>query len=203
MLKKIGKLTTIKKKTSDPKVPPGQYATEKFPVLTFGNSQTVDTKDWSLEISGLVQNQLTLDWNQFTDLEKITVNSPFHCVTQWSRMENKWEGVSFKKLVQLAKPKPEAKYVMIHCYGEYTTNLSVDILIDTDVLLAYRHDDAPLPAEHGGPVRLVVPKLYGWKSAKWIKGLEFLSENSPGFWEKRGYHMDGDPWKEQRFTEDD
>lgn len=203
MLKKIGKLTTIKKKTSDPKVPPGQYATEKFPVLTFGNSQTIDTKDWSLEISGLVQNQLTLDWNQFTDLEKITVNSPFHCVTQWSRMENKWEGVSFKKLVQLAKPKPEAKYVMIHCYGEYTTNLSVDILIDTDVLLAYRHDDAPLPAEHGGPVRLVVPKLYGWKSAKWIKGLEFLSENSPGFWEKRGYHMDGDPWKEQRFTEDD
>ena len=203
MLKKIGKLTTIKKKTSDPKVPPGQYATEKFPVLTFGNSQTIDTKDWSLEISGLVQNQLTLDWNQFTDIEKITVNSPFHCVTQWSRMENKWEGVSFKKLVQLAKPKPEAKYVMIHCYGEYTTNLSVDILIDTDVLLAYRHDDAPLPAEHGGPVRLVVPKLYGWKSAKWIKGLEFLSENSPGFWEKRGYHMDGDPWKEQRFTEDD
>ena len=203
MLKKIGKLTTIKKKTSDPKVPPGQYATEKFPVLTFGNSQTVDTKDWSLEISGLVQNQLTLDWNQFTNLEKITVNSPFHCVTQWSRMENKWEGVSFKKLVQLAKPKPEAKYVMIHCYGEYTTNLSVDILIDTDVLLAYRHDDAPLPAEHGGPVRLVVPKLYGWKSAKWIKGLEFLSENSPGFWEKRGYHMNGDPWKEQRFTEDD
>ena len=203
MLKKIGKLTTIKKKTSDPKVPPGQYATEKFPVLTFGNSQTIDTKDWSLEISGLVQNQLTLDWNQFTDLEKITVNSPFHCVTQWSRMENKWEGVSFKKLVQLAKPKPEAKYVMIHCYGEYTTNLSVDILIDTGVLLAYRHDDAPLPAEHGGPVRLVVPKLYGWKSAKWIKGLEFLSENSPGFWEKRGYHMDGDPWKEQRFTEDD
>ena len=203
MLKKIGKLTTIKKKTSDPKVPPGQYATEKFPVLTFGNSQTIDTKDWSLEISGLVQNQLTLDWNQFTDLEKITVNSPFHCVTQWSRMENKWEGVSFKKLVQLAKPKPEAKYVMIHCYGQYTTNLSVDILIDTDVLLAYRHDDAPLPAEHGGPVRLVVPKLYGWKSAKWIKGLEFLSENSPGFWEKRGYHMDGDPWKEQRFTEDD
>ena len=91
MLKKIGKLTTIKKKTSDPKVPPGQYATEKFPVLTFGNSQTIDTKDWSLEISGLVQNQLTLDWNQFTDLEKITVNSPFHCVTQWSRMENKWE----------------------------------------------------------------------------------------------------------------
>ena len=203
MLKKIGKLTTIKKKPSDPKVPPGQYATEKFPVLTFGNSQTIDTKDWSLEISGLVQNQLTLDWNQFTNLEKITVNSPFHCVTQWSRMKNKWEGVSFKKLVQLAKPKPEAKYVMIHCYGEYTTNLSVDILIDSDVLLAYRHDDAPLPAEHGGPVRLVVPKFYGWKSAKWIKGLEFLSENSPGFWEKRGYHMDGDPWKEQRFTEDD
>lgn len=203
MLKKIGKLTNLKKKNSDPKVPPGQYATEKFPVLTFGNSQAIDTKDWSLEISGLVENKLTLDWNQFTNLEKITVNSPFHCVTQWSRMENKWEGVSFKKLVQLAKPKPEAKYVMIHCHGEYTTNLRLDILIDTDVLLAYRHDDAQLPAEHGGPVRLVVPKLYGWKSAKWVKGLEFLSENSPGFWEKRGYHMDGDPWKEQRFTEDD
>ena len=203
MLKKIGKLTNIKQSNSDPKVPPGQYATEKFPVLTFGKSQTIDTKDWRLDISGLVENKLTLDWRQFTNIEKVTVNSPFHCVTQWSRMENKWEGVSFKKLVQLAKPKSEAKYVMIYCYGEYTTNLRLDILMDIDVLLAYRHDDAPLSAEHGGPVRLVVPKLYGWKSAKWVKGLEFLSENSRGFWEKRGYHMDGDPWKEQRFTEDD
>ena len=129
------------------------------------------------------------------------MNADFHCVTQWSRLDNTWAGVPLEGVMQPAKPKPEAKHVMVHCYGGYTTNLALGVLQDDDVLFAYEHDGAPLAAEHGGPLRLVVPKRYGWKSAKWVSGLELMAEDAPGFWEQRGYHMEGDPLKEQRFRD--
>ena len=199
MLKKLGRITKVQQDQDGLEVPPGQYVTEKFPVLTFGPTPAVDLDAWRFRLFGLVEKEVTLDWAQLTGMEKTVVDAEFHCVTQWSRMENTWEGVGFSDVMKLVTPKPEARYVMAHCYGGYTTNVALDVLQDSDVLLAYRHDGAPLDPEHGGPLRLVVPKRYGWKSAKWINGLELMAEDKPGFWELRGYHMDGDPWKEQRF----
>ena len=199
MLKKLGRVTKIQQAGTAEKAPPGQYVTKKFPVLSFGPTPSIDLETWELRVFGLVEEEVTLSWTEFTGLEKVRVDAEFHCVTQWSRLENTWEGVSFNELMKLVSPKSEARYVMAHCYGGYTTNLALDVLQEDDVLLAYRHDGAPLPPEHGGPMRLVVPKRYGWKSAKWVNGLEFMAEDAPGFWEARGYHMEADPWKEQRF----
>ncbi len=201
MLKKLGKITKVKQDRDDVTVPPGQYATEKFPVLTFGGTPKIDLETWEFKVFGLVEEELVLNWERFVALGKTTVDAEFHCVTQWSRLQNTWEGVAFTDLMKLVIPKPEAKYVMAHCYGGYTTNLELEALQDDDALFAYGHDGEPLPADHGGPLRLVVPKRYGWKSAKWVNGLEFMAEDRPGFWEARGYHMEADPWKEQRFWE--
>jgi DMSO/TMAO reductase YedYZ molybdopterin-dependent catalytic subunit len=202
MLKKLGQVTKIKQDQTGLHVPAGQYVTQKFPVLTFGPTPRIALSDWRFKVFGLVEQELTLDWQRFTSLPKTTVDAEFHCVTQWSRLENTWEGVLFTDVMKLITPKPEAKFVMAHCYGGYTTNVALDVLTDSDVLFAYRHDGQDLSAEHGGPLRLVVPKRYGWKSAKWVNGLEFIAKDTPGFWEARGYHMEGDPWKEQRFWED-
>ena len=199
MLKKLGKKQAVKQNEEGLKVPPGQYVTEKFPVLTFGPTPNIDLNSWRFRVFGLVEDEATFDWNEFTGLGSVTLDAGFHCVTQWSRLENTWEGVPFAAIMEVIRPKFEAKFVMAHCYGGYTTNVALDVLQDEDVLFAHRHDGAPLAAEHGGPMRLVVPKRYGWKSAKWVNGLEFLAEDAPGFWEARGYHMDGDPWKEERF----
>ena len=199
VLKKLGRVTKITQEVDTENAPPGQYVTKKFPVLSFGPTPPIDLETWEFRVFGLVEEEVALSWTEFTALEKVTVDAEFHCVTQWSRMENTWEGVSFNELMKLVFPKPEARYVMAHCYAGYTTNLALDVLQEDDVLLAYRHDGAPLPREHGGPMRLVVPKRYGWKSAKWVNGLEFMAEDAPGFWEARGYHMEADPWKEQRF----
>ena len=199
MLKKLGRVTRIKQDQEGLQVPPGQYATEKFPVLTFGPTPVIDLDSWRFRAFGLVEEEVTLDWQQFTSLPKVTVDAEFHCVTQWSRLDNTWEGVAFSELMKRIRPKPAASYVMAHCYGGYTTNIALDVLQDEDVLFAYRHDGAALEPEHGGPLRLVVPKRYGWKSAKWVNGLEFMAEDAAGFWEARGYHMEGDPLKEQRF----
>ena len=196
------KLTGAKKVKPDAEgrvAPPGQYITEKFPVLTFGSVPKVDLKTWKFRVFGLVDNQMEFNWEQFRSLSKVTIDSEFHCVTQWSRLENTWEGIAFSELMKLAGPKPSAKYVMAHCYGGYTTNQSLEVLMDDDVLFAWDHDGAPLPSEHGGPLRLVVPKRYAWKSAKWVNGIELMAEDRPGFWEVRGYHMNGDPIKEERF----
>ena len=170
-------------------------------MLSFGATPVIDLDKWRFRVFGLVEDELTLDWKEFTALQQVTVDAEFHCVTQWSKLENTWEGVAFNDLMKLISPRPEAKYVMIHCYGGYTTNLALEALQDDDVLFAYRHDSQPLEPDHGGPLRLVVPKRYGWKSAKWVNGLELLAEDAAGFWEARGYHMEGDPWKEQRFWE--
>ena len=202
MLKKLGKITKIRQDQVGlgRDVPPGQYATEKFPVLTFGPTPKIDLGEWRFRVFGLVEEELVLDWEGFIAVGKETVDAEFHCVTQWSRLDNTWEGVKFNALMELIRPKPEARYVMVHCYGGYTTNLALDVLQDDDVLFAYRHDGEPLAPDHGGPLRLVVPKRYGWKSAKWVSGLQFMGEDAPGFWEVRGYHMDGDPSKEERFS---
>ena len=146
-----------------------------------------------------MEEEITLDWEEFNALPQVTLDAEFHCVTQWSKLQNTWEGILFNDLMKLVKPKPEARYVMAHCYGGYTTNVALDVLEDDDVLFAHSHDGARLTPEHGGPMRLVVPKRYGWKSAKWVNGIEFMAEDEPGFWEVRGYHMEGDPWKEERF----
>ncbi len=199
MLNKLGRITRIRQEREGPPAPPGQFVTEKFPVLTFGPTPRIDLSTWKFRVFGLVEEEITLDWEEFNALPQVSFDAEFHCVTQWSKLQNTWEGILFNDLMKLVKPKPEAKFVMAHCYGGYTTNVALDVLEDDDVLFAHSHDGAPLTPEHGGPMRLVVPKRYGWKSAKWVNGIEFMAEDEPGFWEVRGYHMEGDPWKEERF----
>ena len=199
MLNKLGRLTKIKQDQSGLEVPSGQFVTEKFPVLTFGPTPKIDLATWKFSITGLVDEEKMLDWEEFNSLPKVTLDAEFHCVTQWSRLQNTWEGVLFTDVMKLANVKPEATHVMAHCYGGYSTNVALDVLMDDDVLFAQKHDGETLTSEHGGPLRLVVPKRYGWKSAKWVNGIEFMPEDMPGFWEVRGYHMNGDPWKEERF----
>ena len=203
MLNKLGRITRIGQNRGDVDVdvdaPPGQFVTEKFPVLTFGPTPRVPTAEWRFRVFGLVAEELTLDWEQFNGLPQVTLDAEFHCVTQWSKLQNTWQGILFTDLMKIINPNPEARYVMAHCYGGYTANVALDVLLDDDVLFAHSHDGKPLTPEHGGPMRLVVPKRYGWKSAKWVNGLEFMAQDAPGFWEMRGYHMEGDPWKEERF----
>jgi DMSO/TMAO reductase YedYZ molybdopterin-dependent catalytic subunit len=199
MLNKLGRITRLNPDRVRPDAPPGQFVTDKFPVLTFGPTPRIDLDAWQFKVFGLVDEEITLDWKQFNDLPQATLDAEFHCVTQWSKLQNTWQGILFTDVMKLVTPKPEAKYVMAHCYGGYTTNVALDILIDDDVMFAHSHDGAPLTPQHGGPMRLVVPKRYGWKSAKWVNGIEFMAEDEPGFWEMRGYHMEGDPWKEERF----
>ena len=202
MLRKLGRTQTIRQDQEGLEVPPGQFVTEKFPVLTFGPTPKINLETWRFKIFGLVEEEVELDWDQFTGLAELKVEAPFHCVTQWSRLENTWEGVAFNEVMKLVSPKPEATHVMVHCFGGYTTNLPLDVVTDDDVLFAYRHDGGPLPPAHGGPLRLVVPKRYGWKSAKWVSGVELMDKDAPGFWEVRGYHMRGDPWNEERFWDE-
>ena len=199
VLKKLGRLRQAGRDPDDDDVPPGQFVTEKFPVLTFGATPRIDLETWEFKVFGLVESEKTLSWDQFVSLPAVTVEAPFHCVTQWSRLHNTWEGVAFSEVLKLAGSAPEAGHVMVHCYGGYSTNLPLDLMMDDDVLLAYRHEGEPLTPEHGYPLRLVVPKRYGWKSAKWVNGVELMAEDRPGFWEARGYHMRGDYWAEERF----
>lgn len=182
------------------RLPPGQKVVEDWPVLTYGGVPVVDKAQWRLRLSGLVENELELDWAQFTSLPTVTVRCDVHCVTGWSRMDNDFEGVAWQELMKMAKPLPRAEAVLVHCYGGYTTNLLLSDLNGPGALLAYKHDGKELPARHGGPCRLVAPHLYFWKSAKWVRGLEFIERDRPGFWEQFGYHMRGDPWKEERYS---
>ncbi len=183
------------------RVPPGQFVTDRFPVLTYGATPRFDRKSWTFRLFGEVERPVTLTYDQFMALPKTTVCADFHCVTQWSRLDNTWEGVHIREIMKLVTIKPEAKFAIAHCDGGYTTNLPLDILIDDDVLIAYNHDGKPLAPDHGYPLRLIVPKRYAWKSAKWLRGLEFTKDDQPGFWEVHGYHNDANPWKEERFSE--
>ena len=180
------------------RVPPGQFLSKKFPVLTYGSAPKLDLATWQLRVYGLVSREVTLDWSQFTALNWMTLNADFHCVTQWSALDNAWEGVSFADLMELAGPLPTANFVMAHCYGGYTTNVPLDLLL-AEGFLAHRRNGQELPRDHGWPLRLIVPSRYAWKSAKWLNGLELLAADAPGFWEQRGYNNNADPWKEERF----
>lgn len=180
------------------RVPPGQFLSQNFPVLTYGSTPKIDLAKWQLRIFGLVDQEVALDWSQFKALGWTTIDADFHCVTQWSSLDNTWEGVSFAGLAALARPQPEARFVMAHCFGGYTTNLPLDLALE-EGLLAHKQNRQELGEGHGWPLRLIIPSRYGWKSAKWINGIEFMAEDSPGFWEQRGYNNNADPWKEERF----
>ena len=181
------------------RIPPGQFLTRKFPVLSYGPTPKIDLDDWRLRLFGLVEEELELNWEQFKALAWSAVEADFHCVTQWSALDNVWEGPLFSDLARLVKPKPEAKFVMAHCYGGYTTNMPLEAMLEGNAILAHKHDGQELTPDHGWPLRLVLPTRYGWKSAKWLDGIEFMAEDTPGFWEVRGYNNNGDPWKEERF----
>jgi DMSO/TMAO reductase YedYZ molybdopterin-dependent catalytic subunit len=180
------------------RVPPGQFLSNKFPVLTYGSTPKVDLDTWKFRVFGLVEQEVELTWDQFTKLIWTTVTADFHCVTQWSSLDNTWEGVTFPDLMALAQPKPEAKFVMAHCFGGYTTNLPLEVAME-EGLLVHKQDGEPLGEGHGWPLRLIIPSRYGWKSAKWLNGIELIAEDAPGFWEQRGYNNNADPWKEERF----
>ncbi|MGH9378566.1 MAG: sulfite oxidase-like oxidoreductase [Terriglobia bacterium] len=184
------------------RLPPGQSLTLKWPVLHYSSVPDFDPETWDFRTAGLVENPLHLDWTQFLALPKVEVTADFHCVTRWSRFDNRWEGVAFRAICEMTRPRPDATHVMVHCGEGYTTNAPLEDLMEDNVLFAWKHDGEPLAPEHGGPLRLVAPKLYGWKSAKWIRGLEFMPHDQPGFWEQNGYHIYGDPFKEQRFDMD-
>jgi DMSO/TMAO reductase YedYZ molybdopterin-dependent catalytic subunit len=183
------------------RVPPGQVLTEKWPVLTYGQTPRFVSKKWSFRCFGLVDAEVAWSWDEFRALPRAEVRCDIHCVTRWSRLENRFEGVSIGEIMRRVSVKPEARFVRIHADPDYTTNLPLDELLDDDVLLALRHDGQDLTPDHGGPLRLVVPKLYFWKSAKWLRAFEFLDVNAPGFWELNGYHMHADPWKEERYSD--
>jgi DMSO/TMAO reductase YedYZ molybdopterin-dependent catalytic subunit len=184
------------------RLPPGQVITEKWPVLSAGPTPAVDPAGWRFRAHGAVERELTLSWEEYLALPRVRITTDMHCVTRWSRLGTTWEGVSIREIVRRAPPLPRAAFVMAHCHGGYTTNLPLGDLLDDEVLLADTSDGAPLPPDHGGPLRLVVPKRYAWKSAKWIRGLEFMESDRPGFWERNGYHDRGDPWKEERHRGD-
>jgi DMSO/TMAO reductase YedYZ molybdopterin-dependent catalytic subunit len=181
------------------RVPPGQRLVQEWPVLHAGKVPAFDKTSWRFRIFGLVEEQVELTYKEFRALPMVKVYSDIHCVTGWSRQDMLWEGVAAEQIRELAKISTEAKFVMVHGQGGYTTNLPVEDFVAEDVLFAHRVDEADLTPEHGYPLRLVVPRLYFWKSAKWANGVEFMKEDRPGFWEGYGYHMHGDPWKEERY----
>lgn len=185
------------------RLPPGQIVTQKWPVLHYGTVPLVSPEAWSLRVWGLVEEPFTLDWHALQALPRQESLCDIHCVTRWSRYDNLFTGVPLAPILARARVRPEATHVLIHAEQGFTTNLPIDDLTRPANLLALEHNGAPLTPEHGGPVRLVVPHLYFWKSAKWIRGLEFLEEDYPGFWEQNGYHMRGDPWAEERYGRPD
>jgi DMSO/TMAO reductase YedYZ molybdopterin-dependent catalytic subunit len=182
------------------RIPPGQSRTRKWPVLHASYVPDVPTETWTLEIKGLVERPTKYTWDEFLALPQVKVFADFHCVTQWSRLDNIWEGVSTRELLSRAGVLPNARYVLLHGYDDgWTTNLPLVDFLAEDALLTYKHDGQPISADHGGPVRAMVPQLYAWKSAKWIKAIELVEFDQPGFWERGGYHNHGDPWREERF----
>jgi DMSO/TMAO reductase YedYZ molybdopterin-dependent catalytic subunit len=184
------------------RVPPGQHLTTKWPVLHYGQAHVIDTAKWAFTITGLVEQQRRLTFAEFSALPLVKVASDIHCVTSWSRLDNLWEGVSASTVRNLVTLKPRAAFVIVHAAGGFTANLTLDDFLQPDVLFALMHDSKPITPEHGYPVRLVVPRLYFWKSAKWVTGIEFTAEDRPGFWESAGYHNHGDPWTEERYSSD-
>lgn len=181
------------------RAPPGQSTTVKWPVLDLNGPPRFDPATWRFRIFGLVENPRTLAYDEFKALPRVLLKSDFHCVTQWSKLDNTWEGVQTKEVAKLTGLKPDATHVVLHCHGPYTTNLPLDEFLQDEVIFAWKHDGKDLEPDHGYPLRLIVPFLYAWKSAKWVEGVEFIPRDRPGFWEVRGYHNHADPWAEERF----
>jgi DMSO/TMAO reductase YedYZ molybdopterin-dependent catalytic subunit len=184
------------------RLPPGQSLTLKWPVLHYGSIPRFDSEHWDFRVTGLVAHPLRFTWNEFNQLPRVQTTSDFHCVTRWSRFDNRWDGVAVREILSRCAPLHDVKYVLIHAEQGYTANVPLADLDRDDVLLATRHDGEPLTPEHGYPLRLIVPQLYAWKSVKWVRGLELLDHDQAGFWEQNGYHMRGDPFQEQRFDTD-
>jgi DMSO/TMAO reductase YedYZ molybdopterin-dependent catalytic subunit len=183
-----------------PRVPPGQYVTEKWPVLTYGPVPRIDLKTWQLRVSGEVEEEMSFSWKEFQSLPRIDLTADFHCVTRFSTLDNRWGGVSTREILSRVAVRPDATHVLLHCAGGYTTNLPLEDFLAPEALLADTWNGKPLAVDHGGPARVIVPHLYAWKSAKWVTGIELLPEDRRGFWEENGYHTYGDPWREQRFS---
>jgi DMSO/TMAO reductase YedYZ molybdopterin-dependent catalytic subunit len=182
------------------RLPPGQRAVSRAPPRHIGAIPKFDEKTWSLTVFGLVENSLNLSWQDFLGLPKVISVSDFHCVEGWSVLDQRWEGVPFRVIIEMAKPKREAKCVTFECDDGYTTSLPLTDLLDEDILLAYKLEDRFLKPEHGGPLRLLVPKKYAYKSAMWVRKIRFTSELESGHWESRGYSATADPWKEERYA---
>ena len=185
---------------SENRLPPGQHLTPGFPVLDLGIRPQVSLGDWRLEVTGVVENPQTFTWDVFNALPRFEDVSDFHCVTTWSKFDVKWAGVAFFTLAELVKPNTSAHHVLFTGYDGYTTNVRMDDVMDDDVLIATHYDGDALTLEHGGPARIIIPKLYAWKGAKFIRGIEFSAEDKLGFWEVRGYSNTADPWREDRFS---
>ncbi|HEX9618010.1 MAG TPA: sulfite oxidase-like oxidoreductase [Anaerolineales bacterium] len=184
------------------RVPPGQHVTEDFPVLSAGPTPRTPLDQWTFSIEGLVSKPIRWTWEEFLQIPSMTTVVDIHCVTKWSKLDTRWEGVSLDTLLENVEPDPSAQYLLAFCDGGYTTNLPLSEVTNGKAFVAYRYEGQPLAPEHGGPARLVVPHLYFWKSAKWIRGLRLMENDRPGFWESLGYHQVGDPWKEQRYWGD-
>ncbi|MCW8916039.1 MAG: sulfite oxidase-like oxidoreductase [Magnetovibrio sp.] len=186
-------------KSEQRRLPPGQHLTKDFPVLDLGVQPPIMPDEWRLTVSGLVANPIDWGWQDFQGQPHVTSVSDIHCVTTWSRYDNTWEGVSGKHFLSVVQPKPEAKFMIFHSHDGYTTNVPVAAFNNVDVILAHTWNGEPLSRAHGGPIRPIIPRLYFWKSAKWVKHLTFLAKDVPGYWEVRGYHNDANPWKEERY----
>jgi DMSO/TMAO reductase YedYZ molybdopterin-dependent catalytic subunit len=193
-----GKVT----RAEDQHLPPGQHLTRDWPVLDLGLTPTISRERWRLDVYGAIENPIFWTFAEFTAQKQAQFTSDIHCVTTWSRYDNQWEGLATRELLAACQPRDDARFVVLHSYDGYTTNLSLDDFAAEDALLAHSWSGLPLSEEHGGPVRLVVPHLYFWKSAKWLQAIEFLTEDAPGYWEVRGYHNRGDPWAEERYSGD-
>lgn len=181
------------------RVPPGQHLAKGFPVLTYGQTPQVNQEDWQFQITGLA-TPLVLRWADLMAMPQSSFTADFHCVTTWSKLDVQWTGVKVMDFMKQVEVDPKATHIMEHCYGGYTTNIAIDDFLREENFFAHTLSGEPLPADHGGPLRLVVPHLYAWKSAKWISGLEFLDHEDLGFWERNGYHRRGEPWAEERYS---
>jgi len=196
----FGRRERSERATYGDRLPPGQRLTDGWPVLHYGGIPRFDKETWRFEVVGLVEEKLSLSYDELRALPNTTIHCDIHCVTHWSKFDNDFTGVKLTDLMQHVRLKPEAMHVMVHSHGGYTTNIAMEELLDDDVLLAWAHNGQDLEPEHGWPLRLVVPKLYFWKSAKWVRGLQFIDRERPGFWETYGYHIHGDPWREERYS---
>ena len=195
-----GRLLTGKHATPEQRLPPGQLQVRDWPVLDLGVQPEVTLAGFRLDVDGAVERKESLSWDDFLALPQAESVSDIHCVTQWSRYDNHWQGVAAHTLIERVRPNPNVEHVVIHSYDGYTTNVRLDQFDQPDVFLVHRWEGKPIPREHGGPLRVLIPRLYFWKSAKWIRRIEFVAEDRPGYWEVRGYNNNADPWLEERYS---